>query len=128
MPSRNTNNALPEWIVNSPNRRNNAMPLSVAKRTIAVVSACMTVAGLPDLALNQVEVTPEEVENGIHYCLAEAQLLRDGYEEPFVHFSEEEAPAFLHPAIRHHLGLPPSVTDPTIPSPSEESQCPASSK
>jgi hypothetical protein len=81
------------------------MSPSEDKRTIAVVSACMTAAGLPDFALNEVDVTPEEAENGIHYYLAEAQLLQDGYQEPFVNFDATEGPAFIHPAVREYLGL-----------------------
>jgi hypothetical protein len=92
------------------------------KHTIAVVSACMKKDGTPAFALNTVEVTHEEEANGIHYYLAEGQLLEDGFEEPFVHFGEDEAPAFLFPAIRQHLGL----TSNGIHHP-EESACPASS-
>jgi hypothetical protein len=84
------------------------MSQSQGKRTIAVVSACMIAAGLPDFALNEVDVTPEEAQNGIHYYLAEAQLLQDGYQEPFVHFDPTEGPAFLHAAVREYLGLSPA--------------------
>jgi hypothetical protein len=80
------------------------------KRTIAVVTACMRADGAPDFALHQVEVTQEEAENGLHYCLVERQLLAAGYEEPFVHFDDLESPAFLQPAVREHLGLAPVVT------------------
>src|SRR5260370_1406376 len=96
------------------------MSPSEDKRTIAVVSACMTAAGLADFALNEVEVTPEEAENGIHYYLAEAQLLQHGYEEPFVHFAETESPGFLHPAVREYLGLLPAASEATTTAPSEE--------
>jgi hypothetical protein len=96
------------------------MSPSERKRTIAVVSACMTAAGFPDFALNEVDVTPEEAENGIHYYLAEAQLLQDGYEEPFVHFDAMESPAFLHPAVREYLGLMPAASETTTPALSEE--------
>ncbi len=75
------------------------------KRPVPVVSACMTREGLPTFALNTAEVTAEEAENGIHFYLVEADLLLAGYEEPFVHFPLDEAPAFLHPAVREHLGL-----------------------
>jgi len=88
------------------------MPTWEGKRTIAVVSACMTAQGLPALVLNEVEVTPDEADNAIHYYLAEADLLEAGYEEPFVHFAEGEGPAFLHPAVRQHLGLPARDSDP----------------
>lgn len=76
------------------------------KQAIAVVSACMTRQGSPTFVCNEVEVTAEEAENGIHFYLIEADLLEAGYEEPFVHFDAVEAPAFLHPAVRRYLGLP----------------------
>ncbi len=83
------------------------------KRPILVASACMTANGSPAFALNEVEVTHEEAENGIHYYLAEAELLQKGYEEPFVHFDEAEAPSFLIPAVRDHLASQASPA-PTI--------------
>ncbi|HKB35756.1 MAG TPA: hypothetical protein VKD72_04835 [Gemmataceae bacterium] len=73
------------------------------KHPVAVLSACMRSDGLPDFALTEVEVTPEQAENGIHYYLVEAHLLEAGYEEPFVHFAESEAPAFLFPAVKQYL-------------------------
>jgi hypothetical protein len=75
------------------------------RRTVSIVTACMTAAGTPTFVRNEVRVTHEEAENGIHYYLAESELLLAGYEEPFVHFDEFESPAFLHPAVR--LGLAP---------------------
>lgn len=89
------------------------MPDCESKRPIAVVSACMTRNGTPTFVLNQVEVTQDEVENGVHYYLVEAQLLEDGHEEPFVHFDQTEAPGFLHPAVREYLGLSSAVPDPS---------------
>jgi hypothetical protein len=80
---------------------------SPGKRTVAIVSACMSCDGTPALVLNEVAVSEDEILNGIHYYLAEAQLLNDGYEEPFVHFDQNEAPAFLHAAVRNRLGLTP---------------------
>ena len=38
-------------------------------RPIPIVSACMTREGLPTFALNTVEVTAEEAENGLHFYL-----------------------------------------------------------
>ena len=73
-------------------------------------------------------MTPEERDNGVHYCLAEAELLGGGYEEPMVHFAEGEAPPFLHPAVRRHLGLPPADDAPITVSRWEESRCPGSSR
>jgi hypothetical protein len=76
------------------------------KRRIPVVSAVMTRSGLPDLVLTEVEVTHEEALNGVHYYFVEAELMKGGYDEPFVHFAEGEGPPFLHAAVRAHLGLP----------------------
>ena len=76
------------------------------KRKITVVTACMTREGLPTFAVNEAEVEFEEYENGIHYYLVEADLLEAGYEDPFVHFDEIEAPRFLHVAVKLSLGIP----------------------
>ena len=73
------------------------------KRPVVVVSACMRSDGLPDFVLTEVEVTAEQLENGIHYYQVEAELLEAGYEEPFVHFAEDEGPAFLFPAVKQYL-------------------------
>ena len=97
------------------------MPAWTDKRPIAIVSACMRCNGEPTFARNEVEVTQEEAENGVHYYLAEGQLLLDGYEEPFVHFAEAEAPAFLFPAVHEFLGLAPTIPEPTIHAYSEKS-------
>jgi len=91
------------------------------KHPIAIVSACMRVDGTPHLAITEVSVTQEEIENGIHYYLAEAELLDAGYEEPFVHFAEDESPAFLHPAVREYLDLSASTTNPITHAHSEKS-------
>lgn len=81
---------------------------SETTRPITIVSACMRRDGLPAFALNEVEVTQEQIDNGIHFYLVEAELLQQGYEEPFVHFDENEAPSFLHPAVRSHLASQPA--------------------
>jgi hypothetical protein len=81
------------------------MPHWEGKRPVQIVTACMCADGTPDFVLNRVEVTFEEYENGIHYYLAEAELLENKYEEPFTHFDEFEAPAFLHPAVERYLGI-----------------------
>jgi hypothetical protein len=73
------------------------------KRKVAIVSACMKLDGTPALVLNEVLATQSEVESGIHFYLAEAELLEAGYEEPWVHFDSFESPEFLHPAVRQHL-------------------------
>jgi hypothetical protein len=74
-----------------------------SKRTILVITACMTPQGLPDFALSTVEVTPDEFDNGAHYALAELLLGARGYEEPYVHFEQQEAPPFLVPAVQAYL-------------------------
>ena len=81
------------------------MDAVTGQRSIAIVTACTDANGSPDFVLNTVQATPEEIANGIHYYLAEALLLEDGYEPPFVHFDEDEAPDFLLPTIREYLGL-----------------------
>lgn len=88
------------------------MPADEDKRSIVIVTACMNANGTPTFALTTVEATQEQIEDGIHYYLAEAELLEAGYEEPFVHFDSTESPAFLHPAVRQYLGLSPSGTEP----------------
>ena len=75
------------------------------KQRLTIVTACMRADGTPALAVTDVEATPDECANGVHYYLAEADLLEAGYEEPFVHFDPAEAPPFLLPAVRRHLGL-----------------------
>lgn len=97
------------------------MPERHNARPIAVVTACMTAEGTPELQLTTVEATPAEIENGIHYYLVEGELLERGYEEPFVHFDETESPSFLHPVVRRHLD---AAIHPTIHS-SEKQVCPA---
>lgn len=96
-------------------------PTWEGKRPVAVVSTCMTAEGLPAFVLNTVEVTAEEAANGIQFYLVEAELLEAGYEAPWVHFPEDEAPAFLHPAVRHHLGLLPPNDNPIPVAPLEAS-------
>ena len=75
------------------------MPRS-GKRSVAVVSACLRPDGTPAFALNQVMVTNQEEKVGIHFYLAEADLLEIGYREPFVHFDEADAPALVRWALR----------------------------
>jgi hypothetical protein len=83
------------------------MPHDHDKFSIAVVSACMRADdGTPTFTLYEVEVTPDEYANGVHYSLVEAHLVADGFDEPYLHFDEREAPCFLFPSVREHLGLP----------------------
>jgi hypothetical protein len=97
------------------------------KRPITVVTACMSADGTPDFALNTVEVTHEEYENGVHYDLVEDQLADAGYDEPFVHYDPFESPAFLHAAVRQYLNVPDSAV--IVAQTNQENQsCPGSSK
>ena len=80
------------------------MPHAEGKRPVTIVSAVMRPDGFADFAVTQVEVTQVEYENAIHLYLAEADLLEAGFEEPFVHFPEDEAPPFLLPAVHNPTG------------------------
>jgi hypothetical protein len=82
---------------------------------MAIVTACMRPDGLPTFVLNEVVVSQDEIDNGIHYYLAEAQLMIDGYDEPYVHFDPTEAPPFLHAAVRQHLASESVVINPPVP-------------
>lgn len=63
------------------------MPQENGKSPLPIVTACMRADGRPTFAYQIIEVTSQEADNGVQYYLAEAQLLEEGYEEPFVHFS-----------------------------------------
>jgi hypothetical protein len=80
------------------------------KRPVVIVSACMSKNGTPDFAVNEVEVTHDEYQNGVHYDLVEDRLADAGYEEPIVHFDEFEGPAFLIPAVEQYLAVKKSAT------------------
>lgn len=79
------------------------------KRAVAVVTACLNANGTPDFDFNEVDVTQEEFENGVHCDLVEERLADAGYEEPYLHFDDAASPSFLHPAVRQYLGMPPWV-------------------
>ena len=85
------------------------MSTSSDRRIVAIVTACMTRAGLPTFARNEIAVSQEEAENGAHYYLAEVKLREEGYEEPYVHFATGEGPAFLHDAVREFLSQTPAT-------------------
>lgn len=89
------------------------------KRKLVVVTACVAADGCPVFALNTVEVTQQDFENGAHYDLVAEQLAEKDYEKPYLHFDEFEAPDFLIPAVQRYLGLPVSAADP-IPTITEE--------
>ena len=97
------------------------MTAQTEQRPIAIVSACMRADGLPTFALTEVVATPEEIENGAHYYIAEAELLQRGYDEPYVHFDSSESPPFLHDAVRQFLNLTPAADEPIFHSLSKES-------
>jgi hypothetical protein len=64
----------------------------------------LNAAGVPDFALTEVAVTPQEYADGVHCDRVEARLVAAGFEEPFLHFDERDAPPFLVPAVRQYLG------------------------
>ncbi len=88
--------------------------MSDATHTVAIITACMRSDGMPTFARTEVEVTNDQADNGIHYYLAEAELLEQGYEEPMVHFTNEEAPAFLFPAVEESLAVATAVNNLTL--------------
>ena len=65
----------------------------------------MNIDGTPTFAFNEVEATQDQIDNGIHYYLAEAELLLAGMRSLSSTSIELEAPPFLHPAVRRHLGI-----------------------
>jgi hypothetical protein len=85
------------------------------KRRIAVISACLNSQGSPEFVLNEVDVTHEEFENGIHFVLVEDLLDDAAYEEPYFHFDELEAPAFLMEGVKQQVAdamvVPDLITD-----------------
>lgn len=88
--------------------------------TIAIVTACMNANGSPEFAWTEVAATQEQIEAGIHYYLAEADLLEMGYQEPFVHFDATEGPPFLHAAVRDYVAGRHSLAKPAVSVLSEE--------
>jgi hypothetical protein len=69
---------------------------------MTIVSACINGAGQPDFALSIVTVRPDD-PCGVDYDALEDDLRERGYECPFVHFDETDAPAFLIPAVKQYL-------------------------
>jgi hypothetical protein len=53
-----------------------------------------------------VQVTTAEYANGVHDDLVEERLAVAGYEKPWVHVDDREAPRFLIPAVKQYLTLP----------------------
>src|SRR5690606_33173492 len=91
--------ASPLSSTHTPDRKEEPMRHDERKQPVTIVSGVVRSGGFPDFAITQGDVTQEELENGIHIYLAEADPLVAGYEEPFVHFPETESPAFLFPAV-----------------------------
>ena len=90
------------------------MPYWEGKRALTVVSAWMARDGTPDFALNEVEVTHDEYENGVHYDFVEDRLKDAGYDEPYIHYDEFDTPAFLFPAVKQYLGAPANAAEPAV--------------
>ena len=90
---------------------------------VTIVTACMRANGLPTFAMTTVRVTPDDYENGVHILLAEERLLAEGYEEPFVHFPETEAPPFLLPAVKAFLAESLEADVPVLAFHKEEVAC-----
>jgi hypothetical protein len=63
---------------------------------IKVVVACAANGnGQPDFFGTVITCTQADYESGIHYDLAKAQALEDGYEEPMIAFDENDGPDWL---------------------------------
>ena len=88
--------------------------MSNVTQTVVIVTACMRADGTPTFARTEVEVTDDQADNGIHYYLAEAELLEQGFEEPMVHFTRDEAPAFLFPTVDESLAVATAVNNLTL--------------
>ena len=70
------------------------------KKKIDVVTACCDALGKPVLVMNTVMADENEVAACCHFDRA-ARLLRNrGYQQPFVHFDEEDGPTWLLEAMR----------------------------
>jgi hypothetical protein len=68
--------------------------------------------GTPDFALNEVEVTHDEYENGVHYDLVEDRLKDADFDEPYLHYDQFDMPDFLLPAIKQYLGMTADAAEP----------------
>ena len=79
-----------------------------AQLTRTVVSACINAAGRPDFALSTISVPSSGPNLDFSFDALEDDLRERGYECPFVHFDETEAPPFLIRAVRRYLLLSPN--------------------
>lgn len=75
------------------------------KETIAV--ACRNASGAPTFASYELDFTPEDMADGLHYDRAEAMAEADGYCPPFLSFDHTEASEIKRAA--EELGLLPSL-------------------
>ena len=75
-------------------------PVSFERRWTRVVSACINAAGRPDFALSTLPAATAG-----DYEAIEEQLRQRGYECPFVHFDENEAPPYLFPAVESYFQI-----------------------
>jgi hypothetical protein len=98
------------------------------RRTLAVVTACLNAAGVPDLALSEVEVTHDEYADGVHCERVEDRLAAAGYHEPFLHYDDGPAARCLLPCARLYLIPPAARPDPAAGTTPEEDRCRASSR
>ena len=73
--------------------------------THTVVSACINAAGRPDFALSTITFPSSGPNPDFSFDALEDDLRERGYECPFVHFVETEAPPFLIRAVRRYLLL-----------------------
>ena len=76
------------------------------KKKLRIVTACLNASGTPDLTLNEVEVRYDEYIEGVSCDLVEERLREQGFEEPFLHFDDHNAPPFLLPAVERYLSKP----------------------
>jgi hypothetical protein len=70
---------------------------------IAVITACTYASGGPGFAYSEHEVTQAQYDEGEHYEQASAEALDKGYEEPFVHFDENDGPDWLFASHRRDM-------------------------
>jgi hypothetical protein len=104
------------------------MPPWPGKRRLPIVTACLNVAGDPDLALTEVELSHAEYADGVHCEQVEDRLIALGYSEPFVHFDQQPVFEFLVPIVRRYLAAAAGTARPSHVPPTQERQCRGSLK
>lgn len=65
------------------------------KKKVAVITACCDANGKPVLVLNEVLADENDLALGCHYDRVAQKLRNRGYNQPFVHFDEQDGPAWL---------------------------------